>query len=558
MAQPASPPLLRTRRGLMFTALPAIAVLAVLGTVLAIRHRDSVAGDRRQEAAQLGVAAAVNARRFLDDQLSILAAVAAAPVVRSMDLERMRPFLADVARNGRFTAGLGFVDRRGRAVVSSTRPPGSLPIFLGDRGYVRDALAGRPTVSDVLIGRLRSRPIIAFGYPTRARSGARSGMLAGSLALDRLDEALRRLLSAPGASETILDGADRVIVGPRAVRGIQPAPRGYPVGLLRRRGQGVLDGAKTDRGTRLLAFARVAGTSWLAVVDRDRDDVIGPLDDALRLEIGALVLLAGAGVLLTLATARRLDRLDRARHDDLEEQREIAVRLQRSLLPDLPSPTGIAVHADYVPAQGAMAVGGDWYDVVELGDGRLALSVGDVAGHGLAAAAVMGQLRSAVRAMALGRAAPVEALSQLDRFISTLVGRPLATVVYALLEPGGVLRYAAAGHPPPLVVRADGTTAFLDGGRSPLLGVELVEPRPEGCAELGPGDTLILYTDGLVERPGDTIDAGLATLARRAAEGPRDLARLTDALLATVSEPRRDDAAILCVRREGQPSSVDS
>lgn len=542
----------------MFTALPAIAVLAVMGTVLAIGHRDSVAGDRRQEAAQLGMAAALNARRFLDDQFSILAAVAASPVVRATDFERLRPFLVDVARNGRFTANLGFVNREGQAVVSASRPLGSPPIDLSDRAYVQGALAGKPMVSDVLIGRGRNRPIIAFGYPTRAASGARNGMLAGSLALDQFDAALKRLLYAPGGAETILDGADNVIAGPRPVEGLQPAPKGYPLAIMRRRRTGVLAGIETDRGTRLLAFARVEGTSWLVVVDRDRDDVIGPLDDALWLEIGALALLAGVGVLLTLATARRLDRLDRRRDEALTEQRSIAVILQRSLLPDLPDPPGLTVHADYVPAHGAMSVGGDWYDVVEMGDGRVALSVGDVAGHGLAAAAVMGQLRSAVRSMALGCAAPVEALTQLDRFTSTLPGRPLATVVYAVLEPTGRLRYAAAGHPPPLLVRADGSTAFLQDGRSPLLGVEPVEPRPEGSVELAPGDTLIIYTDGLVERPGDTIDDGLAALARQAGGRARDLAQLTKSLLATVSEPRRDDAAILCVRFEGQPSSVAS
>jgi serine phosphatase RsbU (regulator of sigma subunit) len=319
----------------------------------------------------------------------------------------------------------------------------------------------------------------------------------------------------------------------------------------------VLDDVRIGGDRRLVAFSSVRQLDWLVIVDRPYGDVIGPLDAALAAEIFALAVLAGAGVLVTLAAGRRLDRLDAERDAALAEQRSIALQLQRSLLPAVPGTPAVAVHASYTPAAGAMSVGGDWYDVVDLPDGRVALSVGDVAGHGLAAAAVMGQLRSAARMLALGRHEPADALERLDDFAQTIDGQPLATVIYAILEPEtGRLRYACAGHPPPLLVRADGRTEFLKEGRSPLLGVDAVEPRPVGAVTLEPGDTLVCYTDGLVERPDRSIDEGLSELARTAAGAAADPQTLAERLLADVEEPRRDDAAVLAVRLVGQPSSV--
>jgi serine phosphatase RsbU (regulator of sigma subunit) len=314
----------------------------------------------------------------------------------------------------------------------------------------------------------------------------------------------------------------------------------------------VLSSLETANGRRLVGYSRVADTEWMVIVDRDYSEVVGSLDTALWLEIAALGLLAMLGVLGTFAFARRLDRLDEMRDAALAEQRTIALELQSSMLPDLPAIDGVDIDAGYVPAQGGMAVGGDWFDVVDMGDGRIGLSVGDVAGHGLQSAAIMGQLRSVVRSLALARDTPAEALVQLDRFIGTLTGRPLATVVYAIFERStGRLRYAAAGHPPPLIVRADGTTEFLEDGRSPLLGVDDGRERPEGEVHLAPGDTLVIYTDGLVERPEIPIDDGLAALAVQVAAGAR-----TAELLASVAEPRRDDVAVLCLTP--QPSSVAS
>jgi serine phosphatase RsbU (regulator of sigma subunit) len=352
-----------------------------------------------------------------------------------------------------------------------------------------------------------------------------------------------------------------VIVGPEPVRGYVRPPLGFPVARMRARGHGIIDAVDGGGGKRLLGFAIVPQTGWLVIVELDHGAVIGPLDRALWAEIVALGLLALLGVAATMSGARRLDRLAAERDAALAEQRDIALQLQRSLLPDVPEHQRLDVHASYAPAQGAMAIGGDWYDVVELADGRMALSVGDVAGHGLPAASVMGQLRSAARALALDRSAgPAEVLQRLDGFASRIDGRPLATVVFAIADPAtGALRYALAGHPPPLLLRADGTAELLQDGRSPLLGVDPVEPRPEGEARLAPGDTLVFYTDGLVERPDSSIDAGIQRLIERAsAAAARDPRTLAAELIAGVPEPRRDDTAVLCVRLAEPQSSVAS
>lgn len=549
----------RTRRGLLLTALPIIALITVLGIALAVTHRDSATADRKAEVRALADAAATNAARFLDDRFAVLETISATRSVREGDVRRMGPFLRRVAAQGRFSSNLAYVDRSGRVRVSTALASG---FSLADRPYVAAALAGRQTVSDVLLGKVRGTPILAFGQPVHGPRGAVGGALVGSIRLDELGADVERLLYAPGAGELILDGRNRVLVDERPVRGLLAPPDGLSLPRLRRSGSGVLDGVQLRGRKRLAAYAGVRGTGWLVVVSEPYADTIAPLDRALAAEIAALLVLALLGVLSTYAAAGRLDRLERERETAFEQQRMIAAQLQQSMLPAVPVLAGVEVGAGYAPAQDELSVGGDWYDVVGVGDGCVALSVGDVSGHGLAAAAVMGQLRSAARTLSLGRAEPGEALRQLDGFTALLDGRPLATVVQGRLDPAdGALRYACAGHPPPLLLRADGAAEYLDDGRSALLGVDPDAPRPEGVAHLAPGDTLVVYTDGLIERPDSTLDAGMATLAALATSVGTEPVGLADALLDSVAQPRRDDVAVLCVRRSqaaaGQPN-VDS
>jgi anti-sigma regulatory factor (Ser/Thr protein kinase) len=225
--------------------------------------------------------------------------------------------------------------------------------------------------------------------------------------------------------------------------------------------------------------------------------------------------------LITTLAEQCAQALERARLHERAD--DVALTLQQSMLPSaLPEVAGLELTARYLPAVDSLQVGGDWYDVVALSDGRVAVAVGDVVGRGLGAATTMGQLRSALAALALSTDSPAQVLDGLERFARQVEGARLATVAYGVLDPvGGTLRYACAGHPPPLVLRPDGTTCFLEGGRSTLLCAlppEAAAARPEGTYVLVPGARLLLYSDGLVERRGESLDTGLARLARCATE----------------------------------------
>ncbi|MBB3086377.1 SpoIIE family protein phosphatase [Geodermatophilus sabuli] len=251
--------------------------------------------------------------------------------------------------------------------------------------------------------------------------------------------------------------------------------------------------------------------------------------------------------------------LDRARLFRAEQG--IAETLQLSLLPaQLPRLDRLALAAHYLPgAEGAQA-GGDWYDVVELPDGRVAIAVGDVVGQGPSAAAVMGQLRSALSAALLQGCEPAEALELLDRFAARLPGA-LGSTAACLVVDGvaGTVRWARAGHPPPLVV-GPGGSRFLDGaGSGAVLGAPDRPPYREGVTEVAPGTTLLLYTDGLVERRGEVLDEGLARVCDAATlHVAADPARLTARLLADVlaDTDQPDDVAVIAARVLPGPLAV--
>ncbi|MEV0002088.1 SpoIIE family protein phosphatase [Micromonospora sp. NPDC050980] len=234
------------------------------------------------------------------------------------------------------------------------------------------------------------------------------------------------------------------------------------------------------------------------------------------------------------------------------EQRHVAEVLQHSMLPALPAVPGIELAARYLPAADRVEVGGDWYDAFVQPDGELIAAIGDVAGHDIEAAATMGQLRNLVRGNAYGRGDPVEELvANLDRAIGGLRVPTVATAVLARARPGdgGLrVRWCNAGHPPPLLLRADGTVAVAEG-RGPLLGLARPPRRTGRTLALAPGDTLLLHTDGLIERRDQPIDEGQAELlARLATAGPTaPLATLCDRLLAA-GDRREDDVAVLALR----------
>ncbi|ORW91251.1 histidine kinase [Mycobacterium sp. IEC1808] len=247
----------------------------------------------------------------------------------------------------------------------------------------------------------------------------------------------------------------------------------------------------------------------------------------------------------------------------MAREHRIAVDFQEHLLDLDRGSTAAVVAAVYQPAGEAMRVGGDWYSVTPLGRaGQIGISVGDVVGHGLAAAIVMSRLRAAVAASALSAAEPAAVLGALDRYAASVTGARCATVAYALVDigatdgGGATVSYSCAGHPYPLVVPADGDPVYLESGRRPPVAVWESGPdngpdNVTATAELAPGSLLLLYTDGLIERAGETLDRGFARLKAAAADcAGLPVESVCAELLACMAPPGgyRDDVVVLALR----------
>jgi anti-sigma regulatory factor (Ser/Thr protein kinase)/putative methionine-R-sulfoxide reductase with GAF domain len=232
-----------------------------------------------------------------------------------------------------------------------------------------------------------------------------------------------------------------------------------------------------------------------------------------------------------------------------ERERGLADAFQRSLIPPLPTVPGIALAARYKPAAAAQ-LGGDWYDVFLLPTGALGVAIGDVVGRGFHAAALMGQLRSALRAFALDERSPAKVLERLSGLIRQLAPGWGATLLYGLLEPHvGKGMVARAGHPPPLLLDAGGTAAFVDLPTTVPLGAVRYPTYADTELPLRPWSTLVLYTDGLVERAGESLDDGLDRLRRAVASREPDPQRTCDRLVKRLLPhgAESDDAALLVV-----------
>ena len=240
-----------------------------------------------------------------------------------------------------------------------------------------------------------------------------------------------------------------------------------------------------------------------------------------------------------------------------ENERRTALLLQRSLLPDhLPKIPGYELAVRYQPADTTAEVGGDWYDVFAVpGGDTVCVVIGDVMGHGMESASVMGRLRTGVEAYAVDGAAPMDVLRRLDTLLTVIddgVEDRLATVCCILLEPAtGRFQMASAGHLPPAVAGQEGTVRFLDTAGGPPLGAGLHTERSETTAVLAPGEALVLYTDGLVEGRHRSLDDGLSALNTALTGrvgGAEDICQqLVDDLLG--GQRQEDDAAIIVLRR---------
>lgn len=244
--------------------------------------------------------------------------------------------------------------------------------------------------------------------------------------------------------------------------------------------------------------------------------------------------------------------LERARRYDSEAA--LARGLQAALLPHrLPVRDHVETVGRYLPGTLGMDVGGDWYDVVETGAGRLALVIGDVQGHGVAAAATMGQLRSAVRAFALSGSSPEQVMSGTNRLLIDLDPGQFASCCYVLLDPGtGTALAVRAGHPQPLLRHPDGRTEVLDLAGGVVLGIDAGASYPVTELRLETGSVLALYTDGLVEEAGTDIDVGVERLRLSlSAARPTPLTEAADRLIGVAGSTanRPDDTALLLASR---------
>lgn len=251
--------------------------------------------------------------------------------------------------------------------------------------------------------------------------------------------------------------------------------------------------------------------------------------------------------------ARELQEANEQLRQAHARERGVALALQQAMLPVTPASRRLQAAVRYLPAASSLNVCGDWYDLVDLGANRMGVAVGDVVGQGLAAACVMGQLRSALSAAVRAVDGPSQALDILDLYARSTDGALVTTAVQAIIDQEArTIAYSCAGHLPPMLMHADGTLVVLDQATDPPLGARLEpKPRPQARMSYPEGSTLVLYTDGLVERRGEIIDCGLSRLAD-CLTLHRQLApeALADALLGAlgVTAGAADDTALVVIR----------
>ncbi|MCW2510871.1 MAG: Sensor phosphatase [Modestobacter sp.] len=378
------------------------------------------------------------------------------------------------------------------------------------------------------------------------------GAHGGAVAVCEGDRHLRLVLT---------EGMSPVGVGPDTLLSLD-AP--YPGCVAARSGERVLlpDRATSEAFSPELAQLVVTTgvQAWAAVPLESGDRRIGSLS------VGWThppVLMPADLELLVALAAQCAQTLERIRAREAEQERHAAVQgmaeaLQRSLLTEPPSPDHLEIVVRYLPAATQAQVGGDWYDAFLLGNGCTALVIGDVTGHDRHAAAAMAQVRNVLRGIAHSRReSPAAVLTALDGAMRDLAVDTLATAVLATVEQReegadrGVrlLRWSNAGHPPPLLISAEGEVTVLEREPDLLLGLDPSAPRADHVLELLPGATVLLYTDGLVERRGATLDQGTAWLVGAVAGAAQlPLEELCDRLLGELAGAVEDDVALLAVR----------
>jgi anti-sigma regulatory factor (Ser/Thr protein kinase)/putative methionine-R-sulfoxide reductase with GAF domain len=392
------------------------------------------------------------------------------------------------------------------------------------------------------------------------------------------DPALSELALEPLLDELLLRVVDILDVDTAAILLHDEATRE----LVARAAKGLEE--EVERGVRIaigrgFAGRIAAGRVPIAILDVDHAEVLNPIlrEKHVRSMLGVPLIAEGEllgvlhvgslttrtftdedAVVLQLAASRVAPAIQRARLvEAFEREQAAAVALQRSLLPErLPIVVGVPVAARYLPSRDE--VGGDWYDVLALNRGAVGIAIGDVAGHGVRAAALMSELRSATRAYALDGHPPAAVLERVDRMLKGSPELRMATAGYAVYDPEtSMLRFATAGHPPPLLVPVEGEPRLLEAATVPPLGTVPYAVYSEQACRLEGGDTVVFYTDGLVERRGEALDAGLARL-RATARGVRGAEALCRTLARELvpREGADDDIAMVALHCEPVPERL--
>ena len=381
--------------------------------------------------------------------------------------------------------------------------------------------------------------------------------------LDELLIRVRDLLGVDTAAILLLDEARQQLVA-RAAKGIEE---------------------EVEQGVRIPIGGGFAGRIaqervGIFIADVDHADILNPIlrQKRIRSLLGVPLIVEGdlIGVLhvgsltprvfdlrdlavLDLAAARAAPAIERARLlDVVEREHRNAVMLQRSLLPPRFGVVhGVTVAARYLPARDE--VGGDWYDMIQLPRGKVGVVIGDVAGHGLGAATLMGQLRTALRAYALDGHRPGQALQLVDYFAVSLDEEVMASAALAVVDPDkGTVTFASAGHLPPILVSADGQARAVEIPVAPPLGAFGFKDCPEHELPLGPGEMMLLYTDGLIERRGVSLWTSIDTLVASitGVQGPEDACLMVMDRLVPQRGPA-DDVAVIAVQNDPVPAVLE-
>jgi putative methionine-R-sulfoxide reductase with GAF domain len=391
------------------------------------------------------------------------------------------------------------------------------------RAGLEDRLRGIQAITDTALSRLDDHGLLA-----ELLERTRAILQADTAAVLRLDFSSTELVAtaAAGLEEEVRQGV-RIPVG-RGFAGRIAAER-QPVILDHVDDTTVLNPALRAKGIRsLMGVPLIAGCKVIGVLH------VGSLTprEFTSDDVGLLQLAADRAATAVQSLLMRDDRV-------------AAVALQRSLLPSaLPAADGAQLAGRYVAGEGV--VGGDWYDVFTLPSGALCVAIGDVTGSGLAAAVIMGRMRSALRAYALETADPAEVLAKLDAKMQHFEPGVLATVAYAVFEPGlDRMHICSAGHYPPVVASPGPPAELADVPAGVLIGVIPGAQREVATVKIRPGTLVCFFTDGLIERRDDPIDRGLARLCQAVTPQPADAACAAVMAALVGSEPARDDIALL-------------